>query len=151
MPNPTPALLEHQLEHQIVVGSPDAILYAERDGVIRYWNASAETMFGLSAAEALGQSLDVIIPERLRKRHWDGWDKVMETGVTRYGKEPLSVPAARKDGTTVSVEFTIQLLRDEAGKIVGSAAILRDVTARFERDKLVKAKLRELQEQLAKR
>jgi len=137
------------LEHQIVVGSPDAILYAERDGVIRLWNPAAEAIFGFSAADALGQSLDLIIPERLRKRHWEGWDKVMESGITRYGKEPLSVPAIRKDGSTVSVEFSIQLLRDEAGKIVGSAAILRDVTVRFEREKLMKAKLRELETKLA--
>jgi PAS domain S-box-containing protein len=137
------------LEHQIVVGSPDAILYAERDGVIRLWNPAAEAIFGFSAADALGKSLDLIIPERLRKRHWEGWDKVMESGVTRYGKEPLSVPATRKDGSTVSVEFSIQLLRDEAGKIVGSAAILRDVSARFARDKELRAKLRELETKAA--
>lgn len=146
MPTPVP----EWLEHQIVVGSPDAILYAERDGVIHYWNAAAEAIFGFTAAEAMGQSLDIIIPERLRPRHWEGWDKVMASGVTRYGtRETLSVPALRKDGSTVSVEFTIQLLRDEAGKLVGSAAILRDVTARFERDKALGAKLKELQQKLA--
>lgn len=146
MPTPTP----EWLEHQIAVGSPDAILYAERDGVIHYWNAAAEAIFGFTAAEAMGQSLDIIIPERLRPRHWEGWEKVMASGVTRYGtRETLSVPALRKDGSTVSVEFTIQLLRDEAGKLVGSAAILRDVTARFERDKALGAKLKELQQKLA--
>jgi PAS domain S-box-containing protein len=146
MPTPTP----EWLEHQIVVGSPDAILFAERDGVIRYWNAAAEAIFGYGAAEALGQSLDIIIPERLRKRHWDGWDKTMETGVTRYGaRETLSVPAARKDGSTVSVEFSIQLLKDESGRIIGSAAILRDVSARFLREKALGTKLKELQQKLA--
>jgi PAS domain S-box-containing protein len=134
------------LEHQIVVGSPDAILYAERDGVIHYWNAAAEAIFGFTAAEALGQSLDIIIPERLRARHWEGWDKVMESGVTRYGaRETLSVPATRKDGSTLSVDFSIQLLKDEAGKVIGSAAILRDVTARFQREKALGQKLKELQ------
>lgn len=139
------------IEHQIVAGSPDAILYAERDGVIRYWNAAAEAMFGWPAAEALGQTLDLIIPERLRDRHWKGWDHVLETGVTRYGKETLSVPAARKDGSTVSVEFTIQMLRDDGGRILGFAAILRDVTARFQREKALGAKLKELQAALAAR
>lgn len=145
MPNPN---LEW-LEHQIVLGTSDSILYAERDGVIRYWNPASERIFGFTAEEAIGKSLDLIIPERLRERHWKGWDKVMETGVTRYGTgDTLSVPALRKDGAGLSVEFTIQLLRDDAGKIVGSAAILRDVTARFEREKALGKKLKELQQQL---
>lgn len=140
------------LEHQIVVGSPDAILYAERDGLIRYWNAAAERIFGFSAAEALGQSLDIIVPERLRARHWEGWDQVLETGVTRYGSgDTLSVPATRKDGSTLSVDFTIQMVRDEGGRILGFAAILRDVTARFDREKALKAKVRELEQKLAER
>ncbi|MGB8931518.1 MAG: PAS domain S-box protein [Anaeromyxobacteraceae bacterium] len=148
MSTPTP----EWLEHQIVAGSPDAILYAERDGAIRYWNGAAERIFGFTAAEAVGQSLDIIIPERLRDRHWKGWDKVLETGVTRYGgADTLSVPAARKDGTTVSVEFTIQMVRDETGRILGFAAVLRDVTARFQREKALGAKLKELQAQLAVR
>jgi PAS domain S-box-containing protein len=148
MPTPTP----EWIEHQIVVGSPDAILYAARDGSIRYWNAGAERIFGFSAAEAMGMSLDIIVPERLRERHWKGWDHVLETGVTRYGgAEALAVPATRKDGSTVSVEFTIQMLRDEGGGILGFAAILRDVTARFEREKALGRKLKELQQQLASR
>lgn len=147
---PTPSA--EWLEHQIVVGTPDAILYAERDGVIRLWNAGAERIFGFTAAEALGQNLDLIVPERLRERHWKGWDHVLETGVTRYGAgDTLSVPALRKDGSTVSVDFTIQMLRDEAGKILGFAAILRDVTARFERERALGKKLKELQQQLGNR
>lgn len=146
MPTPVSAWIEHE----IVAGSADAILYAERDGVIRYWNAGAERIFGFSAAEALGQTLDIIIPERLRDRHWKGWDHVLETGVSRYGAgETLSVPAARKDGSTVSVDFTIVTLRDEAGKIAGFGAILRDVTARFEREKALGKRLKELQQALA--
>ena len=146
MPTPTAAWIEHQ----IVADAADAILYAERDGVIRYWNAGAERVFGFSAAEAIGRNLDVIVPERLRDRHWKGWDHVLETGVSRYGAgETLSVPATRKDGSTVSVDFTIVVLRDEAGKILGFGAILRDVTARFEREKALGKRLKELQEKLA--
>lgn len=147
MPTPTPEWLEHQM----VAGSPDAILYADRDGLIRYWNAGAERIFGFPAAEALGQSLDIIVPERLRARHWEGWDRVLETGVTRYGGgDTLSVPATRKDGSTLSVDFTIQMVRDEGGRILGFAAILRDVTARFEREKALKAKVRDLEQKLAR-
>ncbi len=146
MPTPSP----EWLEHQIVSGSPDGILYAERDGVIRYWNGGAERIFGYTAAEALGQTLDIIIPVRLRERHWKGWDHVLETGVTRYGgADTLSVPAARKDGSTVSVDFTIQILRDDGGRILGFAAILRDVTARFEREKALGKRLKELQAKVA--
>ncbi len=145
---PTPS--GEWLEHQIVTGTPDAVLYAERDGVIRYWNAGAERLFGFSAGEAIGQNLDIIVPERLRERHWKGWDHVLETGVTRYGAgDTLAVPATRKDGSTVSVEFTIQVIRDDGGRILGFAAILRDVTARFEREKALGRKLKELQQALA--
>jgi len=122
------------LAAQIVQDAGDAIIYADRDGVVRLWNRGAERMFGFTAAEAIGQSMDLIIPERLRARHWDGWNRVMETGVTRYGSEVLAVPALRKDGQTISVEFTIQLVRDADGRILGPAAVMRDVTARFKRD-----------------
>jgi PAS domain S-box-containing protein len=99
----------------------------------------------------MGQSMDIIIPERLRGRHWEGWEKVMETGVTRYGKETLAVPAVRKDGSPLSIEFTIQLVRDDAGAILGAAAIIRDVTARWNRDRDLRRKLKELETQLAGR
>ncbi len=139
------------LRSRIVEGAGDAILFADRDGRIQLWNAGAEALFGQTAAEAVGQSMDIIIPERLRGRHWDGWKKVMETGVTRYGRDTLAVPAVRKDGTPLSIEFTIQLVRDDAGAILGASAIIRDVTARFNRDKELRKKLKDLETQLAKR
>ena len=123
----------------------DAIIYADREGVVRLWNRGAERMFGFSAAEVVGQSMDVIIPERLRARHWESWHRVMETGVTRYGTEVLAVPALRKDGQTISIEFTIQLVRDAEGRILGPAAVMREVTARFKRDKELRARLKELE------
>ncbi|HKT19838.1 MAG TPA: PAS domain S-box protein, partial [Stellaceae bacterium] len=107
--------------------------YADADGLIRFWNKGAVRIFGFSTAEALGQSLDIIIPENLRKRHWDGYAETMRTGKTRYGDgDILAVPALRKDGTRVSIEFTILPFHDRAGRMVGIAAILRDVTKRFE-------------------
>lgn len=114
-------------------GEADAIVGCDRDGVIRFWNAGAARIFGFVADEAVGRSLDLIIPERLRARHWDGWRHTMETGTSRYsGGDTLSVPALRKDGTQISVEFTISPLHDTAGRISGVAAVMRDVTARFE-------------------
>lgn len=139
------------LPARIVAGAADGILFTDREGKIRLWNSGAERIFGWNAAEAVGQSLDMIIPERLRGRHWANWDRVMETGQTRYATETLSVPALRKDGAALSIEFTISIVRDGAGAILGPAAIIRDVTERFRRDKELKAKVKELETRLAAR
>ncbi len=133
---------------RIVEATGDAVLFGDREGKIRFWNAGAEATFGWTAAEAVGQSMDLIIPERLRGRHWEGWDKTMATGVTKYGRELLAVPAARKDGAPLSIEFTIQLVRDDQGAIVGAGAVIRDVTARWNRDKELRKRLKELESQL---
>ncbi len=123
----------------LVRNAPDAIVYADAEGVIRFWNAGAERIFGFSAAEAEGQSLDLIIPERLRARHWEGYRQVMRTGTTRYGAgDVLAVPGLRKNGAPLSLEFTIVPMRDAAGRLTGLAAILRDVTKRFEEMKALK-------------
>jgi PAS domain S-box-containing protein len=135
---------------QIVEGTQEAIIFADRDGTIRLWNAGAEEMFGYSTAEAIGQSLDLIVPERQRGRHWEGYHKVMATGVTRYGKELLAVPAVRKDGTRISLEFTIVLLRDEAGQPMGTAALMRDVTARWQQERALRERLAALEQANAK-
>jgi len=103
-----------RLYRQILEGSPDAVVLGDAEGIIRIWNAAAEAMFGFSAAEAVGQSMDIIIPERLRARHWDGYRKVMATGISRYGHgDLLAVPAITKDGRTISIEFTIQMLQGD--------------------------------------
>jgi PAS domain S-box-containing protein len=120
----------------------DAIIAADREGIIRFWGRGAQRIFGHSAAEALGCSLDLIIPERLRQRHWAGFGHTMETGESRYAdSDVLSVPALRKDGSTISVEFTIVPLKDEAGRMLGMAAIMRDATKRFEELRALKRKL----------
>ena len=113
--------------------SSDAIIAADKDGIVRFWNPGAERIFGYTSEDAIGQSLDIIIPERLRKRHWDGYQQVMQGGESRYGHgDILAVPSIRKDGAGISVEFTIVPLTDEAGLLNGVAAIMRDVTKRFE-------------------
>ena len=130
----------------VLESAAEAVIYADRDGVIRFWNPGAERVFGFTAAEAIGQSLDLIIPERQRPRHWAGYDQVMRTGRSRYGSgDLLSVPALRKDGGRISVEFTIVPLKDAGGAMLGMAAILRDVTARFEETKALRKRLAELE------
>jgi len=126
---------------QLLQDSPDAILIADRDGAIRFWNSGAERMFGHTATEALGQSLDLIIPENLRARHWQGYFRVMETGQTKYLTERLTSPGVRKDGSRLSLEFSMVLLRDEQGGIEGCATIMRDVTARWQKEKELKERL----------
>jgi PAS domain S-box-containing protein len=133
------------LTRTIVENSPVAILFADREGKIRLWNAGAEALFGFRAEETLGESMDLIIPERQRARHWDGWEKVMASGVTRYGREALAVPALRKDGTRISIEFNILLVRAPTGEVVGAAALIQDVTARWQREKEMKARLAALE------
>jgi PAS domain S-box-containing protein len=120
----------------------DALIAADKDGVVRFWNPGAERIFGYTSEDAVGQSLDIIIPERLRKRHWAGYQQVMEGGESRYGHgDILAVPGIRKDGAGISVEFTIVPLTDEAGRLNGVAAIMRDVTRRFEEVRALKRKL----------
>lgn len=132
------------LTEAILGTSADAILATDRQGIIRFWNPGAVRIFGFTQEEAIGTSLDLIIPERLRKRHWDGYERVMMAGETRYGAgDVLAVPALTKDDRQISVEFTIVLLRGGDGQIAGTAAILRDVTARFEGTRRLKRQLAE--------
>lgn len=122
----------------------DAIVAADEHGVIRYWNPGAERIFGYVSADAVGQTLDIIIPERQRARHWLGYRRVMATGESRYGRgDVLAVPGVRKDGTRISLEFTIVPLRDGTGRMAGMAAIMRDVTARFEEMRAMRQRLAE--------
>ncbi len=140
------AALPQGLPVRILDGSPDAILVCDHAGTVRYWNAAAERVFGFGATEALGISLNLIIPERLRARHWAGWEATMRTGVTRYGEgQLLAVPALHKDGRQVSIEFSIQLVKDHHGQIEWVVAVIRDVTERFIREKDLRAQLRTLQ------
>ena len=133
------------LSKQILTLAPDAILFADERGIVRFWNLGAERIFGCSAADAIGQSLDLIIPEKLRKRHWDGYHKTMETGETRYDIDLLAVPAIHQNGTTLSSEFSIVMLNDDDGKPIGVAAILRDVTERRQNEKRLLDRIADLE------
>jgi PAS domain S-box-containing protein len=130
------------LAEAVLRTSSDAIVVADGEGIIRFWNPGAERIFGHASGEAIGQSLDIIIPERLRARHWLGYRQVMATGESRYGHgDVLAVPGIQKDGGRISLEFTIVPLRDETGRMIGMAAIMRDVTARFEEMRALRQKL----------
>ena len=141
----TPTYTHEWLCQSIVEQTQFAVIFSDHDGVIRFWNRGAEAMFGHTAEEAVGQSLDLVVPERHRARHWDGYHRVMATGVTKYGREMLAVPAARKDGTRISIEFTIVLLHAPTGELLGAAAIMQDVTARWQQQKQLKERLAALE------
>jgi len=136
--------LDADFYRALVARAADAIIVADADGIIRLWNEGAARIFGFAAAEALGQSLDLIIPEGLRARHWAGFNQTMATGESRYGGgDVLAVPARRQDGSRISVEFTIVPFHDAEGRIAGIAAFLRDVSARFEEVKSLRRQLAE--------
>ena len=130
---------------QIVEKAADAVIFADKEGIIRLWNSGAESIFGYSADEVLSQSLDLIVPEKLRDRHWEGYRRVMATGKTKYGKETLAVPATKKGDNRISIEFTIVLLTNDSGEPLGTAAIIRDVTEKWQQEKELKKRLAELE------
>ena len=138
---------EDRLSRLIVENAQDAVIYSDREGLIHLWNIGAERIFGYTRSEALGRSLDLIIPESLRSRHWEGYRKVMAEGRSRYESDLLAVPALKKDGSRISVEFTLVPIQDETGRLEGIAAILRDVTKRWNRDKALRQRLAELEAQ----
>jgi PAS domain S-box-containing protein len=133
------------LAQSVVTESAEAIVVTDPDGVIRLWNDGAARIFGYPAAHAVGQNLDLIIPDKLRARHWKGYHQTMATGTTRYGDTLLSVPATHQDGRRLSIEFSVALLRDELGVILGISAIMREVSERRETERALRAKLAELE------
>lgn len=136
------------LEAQLIANAGDAFIVADPEGVIRFWNPAAETMFGYPRDEAIGSTLDIIVPESQRKAHWDGYFNTMLTGRTKYGGQTLSVPAIRADGTRVSVSFTVALLLHPDGSVAGIGAVMRDVTAEWEQKKTARRRLAELEREL---
>lgn len=138
-----------ELIMQLANDAPDAILIADRQGIIRFWNSGAEKMFGHAATEAVGQSLDLIIPDNLRGRHWEGYWRVMASGETKYKTGLLSSPGICKDGARISLEFSMVLLRDSSGGMLGCASIMRDVTEKWKKEKALKEKLIDCESKLS--
>ncbi|MEM6109293.1 PAS domain S-box protein [Mycobacterium sp. 050272] len=136
------------IAQMVLSATPEAIVVCDADGIIRLWNSGAQRLFGYSAPDAIGESLDIIIPEKLRKRHWDGYHKTMATGQTRYGDKLLSVPATHQDGHRLSIEFSVALLQRD-GRTVGISAIMREVTERRNEERALRGRLAELEARLA--
>ena len=130
----------------IVEQAPEAIIFADRDGAIRLWNHGAENVFGHMAADVMGQSLDIIIPERLRKAHWDGFNRAINTGKQKYVNRVLSTRSMHKNGAKLYVDLSFALVRDETGTVVGALAVGRDCTARYLADVALRARLKELED-----
>ena len=134
---------------QLVHSAGDAIIVCDAAGAIVLWNKAAERIFGFTEADALGQSLDLIVPVRQRARHWEGYHHTMATAVTKYGADLLRVPALHKDGHTLSIAFTVSMLMGDDGKVSGIAAIVRDESARFAEDRKTRARISELEALIA--
>ena len=133
---------------QLIEAVGDAIVASDAGGAITLWNPGAQRMFGFTEEEALGQSLDIIIPQRQQQRHWDGYHKTMATGKTRYGNDVLRVPAVHKDGHGLSIAFTVALLYTPDNKVSAIVAVIRDETTRFAEERSLRKRLTELEGQL---
>ncbi|MBB3222935.1 PAS domain-containing protein [Pseudoduganella umbonata] len=130
---------------QLVRGIGDGVIVCDAAGAITFWNDAATRIFGFTASDALGQSLDLIVPERQRQRHWDGYHKTAATGETRYGNDLLRVPALHKEGKPLSIAFTVAMLYNPAGAVASVIAVVRDDTARWSEERALKARVRELE------
>jgi PAS domain S-box-containing protein len=126
---------DSKLAQAILEQAADAVIFADREGVIRLWNRAATALFGFTGEEALGTSLDLIIPEHLRPAHWTGFRRAIESGTTRLGGRPTLTRALHKSGKRLYVDMSFALVRDPGGRIAGSVAIARDATARYEEEK----------------
>lgn len=135
---------------QLVARAGDGIVVSDPQGAIVVWNQAAERIFGFTEAEALGQSLDLITPERHRQRHWAGYDKTMRTGETRYGADVLRVPALHKDGRPLSIAFTVGLMFDADNAVTGITAVIRDETQKWNEERQMRRRLAELEAQVGK-
>lgn len=129
----------------LVAAIGDAVVVADPEGAITIWNPAAERIFGFTETEALGRTLDLITPERHRRRHWDGYAETMRTGTTRYGAETLRVPAIHKDGRQLSIAFTVGMVRDAADRVTGIVAVIRDETDRWSEEKRLRQRVAELE------
>ncbi|MBI2771202.1 MAG: PAS domain-containing protein [Burkholderiales bacterium] len=144
--------MQSTVDYQALVAAVgDAVMACDAAGAITLWNPACERMFGFTEAEALGKSLDIIIPQRQQQRHWDGYNQTMKSGITKYGNDVLRVPAVHKDGHTLSIAFTVALLHSPDGKVSSIVAVVRDESARFAEERALKKRLTELEMQQAPR
>lgn len=134
---------------QLLLAIGDGVVVSDANGAIIFWNPGAERIFGFTEADAMGKSLDLIIPERQRQRHWDGYNKTMHTGQTRYGNDLLRVPALHKEGHPLSIAFTVAMLYTPDGKVSAIVAIVRDETTRWSEERDMRRRITELEAKTA--
>ncbi|HEX6136210.1 MAG TPA: PAS domain S-box protein [Casimicrobiaceae bacterium] len=134
-----------ELCRRIVEATSDAVIFADREGLIRFWNRGAELVFGYAAAEVMGKSLDIIIPERLRRAHWDAYDRALQTGATKYTDRVLTTRSMHKNGSKLYVDLGFGLVKDANGTVLGAFATGRDCTARYLAERALKARVQELE------
>lgn len=130
---------------QLVETSAEAIMVCDAKGMITLWNAASERMFGFASAEAMGQSLDIIIPQRQQARHWEGYHQTMASGITKYGASVLRVPAVHKEGHMLSIAFTVSLMHDTSGAVSAIVAVVRDESIKFAEERALKKRISELE------
>lgn len=126
----------------------DAVIFADRDGVIQLWNPGAQAVFGYPAAEVLGRRLDVLIPERLRPSHWAAFDAAIDTGEMKHGRESMTTRSMRKDGSDLYLDLSFALVKDVNGHVLGAVAVARDITSRFRAEKESRRRIADLEEQV---
>jgi PAS domain S-box-containing protein len=144
------SIIDSSIDYQaLVTGVGDGIMAANAKGLITLWNPACERMFGYTEADALGKSLDLIIPQRQQKPHWEGYDKTMATGITKYGNDVLRVPAVHKDGHTLSIAFTVSMLHNPDGSVSAIVAVIRNESVKFAEERALKRRINELEMQLA--
>ena len=136
----------NELARSLIEQAPDAVIYADYEGIIREWNPAAVTMFGFSSEEAIGQSLDIIVPDRFREAHWRGYERALGEGRTKYSGQALPTRSARKDGATIYVELTFAIIHDQNGGVIGALAHARDISERWEREREQRHRLQELEQ-----
>lgn len=129
----------------LVEDSPDAMIFADREGIIRVWNTAATRIFGHTSEAALGQTLDLIVPERFRDAHWDGYNRALADGVTKYVGQSLPTRSMREDGSAIYVELSFAIVLGADGAAAGALATARDITARFEQERELRRRLAELE------
>jgi PAS domain S-box-containing protein len=137
--------VDDSLFKSIVDQAPEAIVFADTGGVIRVWNAGAQALFGFDRAEAVGNSLDLIIPERFRRAHWDAFDKAIANGHTRLGSQDRTTRSLHKDGRKLYVDLSFGLVADAAGTVIGALAVGRDGTGRYLEERALREKLATLE------
>ncbi len=138
--------MDAQIDYQqLLMAIGDGVVVADAEGKIVFWNPGAERIFGFTGSDAIGQTLDLIVPERQRHRHWEGFDKTMQTGETRYGNDLLRVPALHKEGHPLSIAFTVAMLHAADGKVSAIVAIVRDETKRWDEEQALRGRVKELE------